>query len=87
MEFISDQQHWENVLERQGYQARVLSNNCFSGFTFVLHLSPASFLFSVSAFFTFMLIAANTVVNVSVNNNNNNNNNNQERVKIETFNV
>ena len=40
---------------------------------------------SVSAFFTFMLIAANTVVNVSVNNNNNNNNNNQERVKIETF--
>ena len=43
---------------------------------------PARFLFSVSAFFTFMLIAANTVVNVSVNNNNNNNNNNQERVKI-----
>ena len=30
-----------------------------------------------------MLIAANTVVNVSVNNNNNNNNNNQERVKFE----
>ena len=42
---------------------------------------------AVSAFFTFMLIAANTVVNVSVNNNNNNNNNNQERLKIETLKV
>merc|ERR1712107_219968 len=37
----------------------------------------------VSAFFTFLLIAANTVINVSVNNNNNNNNDNN--ININNF--
>ena len=75
---------WIYKATRRGFYQTTVSQ---VDITFVLHLSPASFLFSVSAFFTFMLIAANTVVNVSVNNNNNNNNNNQERVKIETFKV
>merc|ERR1712013_20271 len=42
------------------YQPRVLAKNCFS----------------ISAFFSFLLITINTVLNVSTNNNNNNNNDN-----------
>merc|ERR1712183_1180239 len=51
------------------YQPRVMVNNCFS----------------VSAFFSFLLIAVNTVVNVSTNNNNNNNNNNDNNLNVNNF--
>jgi hypothetical protein len=55
---------WSDHLELHSamdtYHPRVLAKNCFS----------------VSAFFSFLLIAVNTVVNVSTNNNNNNNNDN-----------
>merc|ERR1712013_850671 len=53
------------------YQPRVLAKNCFS----------------ISAFFSFLLITINTVLNVSTNNNNNNNNdnNNNNNLNVNNF--
>ena len=60
------------------YQPRVLAKNCFS----------------ISAFFSFLLITINTVLNVSTNNNNNNindnnnnnnNNNNDNNLNVNNF--